>query len=457
MRSIAEILEDFKQMSSSLKVEMDRFIAPFASILPDARYRRTLYQFVPAILAARSPQPARAAAYAPDPPTNTWALAKRFFSLLNTPVFSHQDWLKVLYADAREVVEAMEENSYVLIALDTVNFEKPYARKMEGISKIRKSTPPGTLPYRAPRITRGYPAIFGLVLNAPYPAIAYQRLFSYTTPDFISQPMEWISAFQTIRQQLPDKRICVVADAEADDQKLWREAKGCKLEFIFRATKVRNIQVWNPRLHRWEDEELQSLAQVMAGRFTFKVEFNHAGKKIPARVSLDWFRFRLPKGGDNYWAVVAETRVKKEDIPDDAWLPPRLLVLVTNRSVRGKKAAKRIYNDWCQRGRIEPFYRFMQEEGVNVEAILVRKLERIRRMLLLVLIGALFVLRLESLWPEVVIQWLRRVASSTGGTKLDREGPYLLLAGVQRILATLSLFQWMTKVPPPLFALPGPT
>ncbi|HDN79974.1 MAG TPA: hypothetical protein ENG33_05870, partial [Chloroflexi bacterium] len=78
MRSIAEILEDFKQMSSSLKVEMDRFIAPFASILPDARYRRTLYQFVPAILAARSPQPARAAAYAPDPPTNTWALAKRF-------------------------------------------------------------------------------------------------------------------------------------------------------------------------------------------------------------------------------------------------------------------------------------------------------------------------------------------------------------------------------------------
>ena len=54
MKSIAEILEDFKQMSSSLKAALDKFIAPFASILPDARYRKTLHQFVPAILAARS-------------------------------------------------------------------------------------------------------------------------------------------------------------------------------------------------------------------------------------------------------------------------------------------------------------------------------------------------------------------------------------------------------------------
>ena len=195
----------------------------------------------------------------------------------------------------------------------------------------------------------------------------------------------------------------------------------------------------------------------MAGRYTFRVEFNHAGREIPARVTLDWFRFRLPDDGRSHWAVVAETAVMKEDVPEDAWLPPRHLVLVTNRPVRGKRAAQRIYEDWCQRGRIEPFYRFIQEDGVEVEEFLVRRLERIRRMVLLALMGALFILRLESLWPEVMIKWIRRLASSTGGTELDRGGPYLLLEGVRRVLGTFSPLQWMAKVPPPIPALPGPT
>jgi len=51
--------------------------------------------------------------------------------------------------------------------------------------------------------------------------------------------------------------VCVVAD----DRKLWQEAQACQLEFIFRATSQRNIQVWNTHRRRWEAERLQSLAQ----------------------------------------------------------------------------------------------------------------------------------------------------------------------------------------------------
>lgn len=106
-------------------------------------------------------------------------------------------------------------------------------------------------------------------------------------------------------------------------------------------------------------------------------------------MTLDWFRFRLPdEGKDIYWTVVAETRVE-EEIPHDAWLPPHHLVLVTDRPVRGKKAAQRVYEDWCRRGRLESFYRFLQEDGVEVEKVLVRRQERIRRTVLLVLMGAL--------------------------------------------------------------------
>jgi len=38
----------------------------------------------------------------------------------------------VFYTDARQMAEAMGEDSWVLVALDTVNLEKPYARRMEG-------------------------------------------------------------------------------------------------------------------------------------------------------------------------------------------------------------------------------------------------------------------------------------------------------------------------------------
>jgi len=249
---------------------------------------------VPGFLAARSPQPARAAAYAPDRPANDQALAKRFYSLLRTDAFSHQIWLEALYADARQVVAEMGAQRQVLVALDPVYLEKPYARKQEGLSTVLKNRPLGSLPEPMPRKTRGYPALFALVLNASQPALVYHRLFSYVTRDFVSQPQEWMSAFQAIRRALPGRRVCIVADAEGDDQKLWWAADDEGLEFIFRAASKRNIEVWNPRTRRWEKEQLQSLARVMAGREQFKTQFQHAGKAIPARVSFDWFRFRLP-------------------------------------------------------------------------------------------------------------------------------------------------------------------
>jgi len=64
--------------------------------------------------------------------------------------------------------------------------------------------------------------------------------------------------------------------------------------------------------------------------------------------------------------------------------------------VRGR-VAKQVYADWCSKGCIEPFDRFLQEEGVQVEEFLVRKLECMRRLVLLIVLGALFVLRLGSL------------------------------------------------------------
>ena len=461
MLSIPEALERFKRLTTALRKELDAFLSAFSAVLPDARHRQALHLLVPAMLAARSPHPVTAAAHAPDPTANPWALAKRFLTLLHTPRFSHQRWLQVFYTHSAAQVATLPARQRLIVALDPMNLEKPYARKLEGICKVYKETPPGTpLPQKPrrlgqgrlrpkARITWGYPAIFALALNTPQPALLYHRLFSYKTADFRSQPWEWMEGMRQLRTLAGPRRVCLVADAEADDQKLWHAAAENHLELIARATKERIIEVWKPRQHAWETAKLQAHAARLSGRGKRSSVFTHAGRTIPVQVTLDWFPFRLPDRSWEGWAVVARTSPQQEP-PRDFWLPPLEMVLITQRPVRCLRQAWGVYRDWAQRGRIEPFYRFLQEDGLDVEAILLRRLEPFRRMVLVVLLAAFFVLQLAGWWSPLLIQWIRSIASAVVGTAMDRRGPYLLLHGIQCLLSTVALLEEVRIRPPPL-------
>lgn len=462
MTNIAEALEKFKQLTDALRKQIHQFLEPFAAVLPDQRHRATLRLLVPSMLAGRSPQLSKAAAHAPDQPASPWALTKRFYTLLHTEQFSHQAWLAVLYSQAQQQVNALPQNGRLLVATDPMNLEKAYARKTEGICQVLKKTPPGQAPQQKRqrksrgRITWGYPSMFTLALNTPQPALLHQRLFSYVTDDFISQPWEWIETMRHLRQLLPQRKVCMIADSEADDQKLWLEAQQNQLEFVVRATKKRNVAVWNRRKRRWQVQDLLSRAKGCPGRGRLVKAFTHAGRSVPIRVTLDWFRFRLPDGSWEGWAVVAQTEVIGPERPQDMWLPPRYIVLVTNRPVRKIKQAQQVYRDWSQRGQIELFYRFLQEDALDLEKILLHKLEQFRRMLLVVVMAAFFVLELEQVWSPVLLQWIRSLVSSVVGTAMDRRGHYLLLRGLQQVLAGQALLEHIRIRPPPIGYLPPP-
>lgn len=467
MLSIPEALQRLKCLTAALRAQLDAFLAPFAAALPDVRYRRSLRLLVEAVLAAGSLHPITAAAYVSHPSASPWAVGKRFLRLLHTPRFSHHRWLEVFYALAASEVAALPLGQRLIVALDPMNLEKPYARKMEGLCRVHKETPPGSLlPKEArrkgkgrlrprARITWGYPTIFALALNSRYPVLLHHRLFSYQSRDFQSQPWEWIEGMHRVRRIAGRRRVCLVADAEADDQKLWQEAATNRLELIARATKERLIEVYLPRRRAWKSAKLQALAERLRGRATCAALFTHAGRTIPVRVTLNWFRFRLPDRSWEGWAVVART-CPQENPPQDFWLPPPLLVLITQRPVRSLRHAWSVYRDWAQRGRIEPFYRFLQEDGLDVEAILLRCLEPFRRMLLIALMAAIFLFQLPGSWSPAVIRWIRRLASAVVGTAMDRQGPYLLLRGLQRLLAAVALLETVCIRPPPLRYLPAP-
>jgi hypothetical protein len=285
-------------------------------------------------------------------------------------------------------------------------------------------------------LTKGYPALLAYIVNLPQPAIPYARLFSYTTPDFLSENREIVRAMRTIRIVIPKRVVCLVTDSVLDDQKMFAWADLYHLEFITRATSERWIEVYNERLDRWEREKLMEMVSTLPGRLQFKTGFIHEGKLTIAQVTLDWFQMRIPGTAQDLWVIVAET----DHFPDP-------LVLITNRPVRSGADAHAVYNDWRRRPTIELYYRFIQEDGLDVEKIQLQKLERIRREFILILALSLFVLRLPDVWHPSLILWFRHLGSATAGTDSDWGGPYLLLYGIQRVLSAWSVFLAAFKLP----------
>jgi hypothetical protein len=82
-----------------------------------------------------------------------------------------------------------------------------------------------------------------------------------------------------------------VADSGLDDQKVFVQVERVRAEFIIRACHLeRIVQVYNPRLERWETESLQDLVNTIPHEGSFEAAFNHAGYSWLTTVSLEPIR-----------------------------------------------------------------------------------------------------------------------------------------------------------------------
>jgi hypothetical protein len=236
-------------------------------------------------------------------------------------------------------------------------------------------------------------------------------------------------AVRTMRTVLPEQTLCLVTDSGLDDQKFFAACGRHNVEFITHVSHDRWIEVWNERLHHWEREHLKDLVDTVPGGLSFEVSFTPAGKNHRAHVTLDGFKMRMPETQQILWGVVAQSDYFKDP-----------LVLITNRAIPTILDAQQIYRDWQRRPAIEHLYRFLQEDGLDIEEIQVQTLERQRRTFVLTLFAALFVLRRPGVWSTATIAWLRALGSSLVGTRMDRNGRYALLLGLQSVLSTVATF-----------------
>lgn len=326
---------------------------------------------------------------------------------------------------------------YLLVAVDPVNFEKAYTEKLEAVSTVLKSTPPGAQGQK--RLTSGYPSITATIVNLPEPGITYANRFSYRGEDFISETDEIHRALLHTRRLFPDRRLCFLGDAGLDDQKIFRWASELEADFIIRvAHRERLVEIYNDRLDRWETESLGDLADTVLYGDRWEVPFTHAHRVRHDEVDVGWFALRLPDEPERpLWALVADDVSRK-----------RQLILLTNRPILDAHCARTAYDAWRHRPHIEHTYRFAQERGLEVEDMQVHTLERMRRLFALLLIAALFVYYIANVWPEPAAKWLLDLGGKLH-LKLDANGPYLLLAGIAAVFITVATLSFAARFPFP--------
>jgi hypothetical protein len=242
--------------------------------------------------------------------------------------------LKGLYGLAQRAV-ACYPRPYLMVAIDPVNFEKPYTEALEGVSTVLKSTPPG--PKGAKRLTPGYPAITATIVNLPEPVITYANWFSYRTADFVSENCEIYRALRISRALFPGIPLRFVGDSGLDDQKIFAQVARVDGQFIFRVKhEDRLVEVYNERLQRWEGpEHLNELAASVPWTLRLQVAFHHAHKTRRVTVSLGWLPLRLPDTQQRRWSLVAYD-------PDYR----RQMILLTNVPLTAPEVAEQVYTRW---------------------------------------------------------------------------------------------------------------
>jgi hypothetical protein len=406
--------------------ELNKTIAahvhPLVHLLPDKRLGAVVECIILGILGSQTPVITEMAGANSKGKGETWPIAKRMYRFLYNQRVKTGSVYQGLYEIGQQVVEH-EDPVYLVVAVDPVNFEKPYAKAIEGVSVVHKATPPG-LDGKA-RLAHGYPAITATVVNTRVPVTSYANWFSYQTSDFISQNKEINQAFETTHHLYPQYKLRFVGDSGLDDQKMFVQVENLKQEFVFRVSHTeRIVEVYNQRLDRWETEALQDLVEVVPHQVTFKVLFTHAGQTHLDTVPLGWFMVRIPETIQPLWILVA----------DDLTLN-RQLVLITNVPLTSVLIVQQVYNDWRLRTRIEHGYRFDQEQGLDVEDMRLHALDRMRRLFALVLLAAQIVFVIADQWPPNAVLWLRQLGGKLGLSS-DRDGPYWLLQGIAAVIST---------------------
>lgn len=394
------------------------------AVFPDRRLYRCFVQAVKGIIAARVPIVTRiaAAVIQSRDPKRTFHVAKRYYRWLENPRFDHRDVLKPAYAQTRELFQH-EPGDYTLVLLDFTNLEKPYGYKFEALSTLKASglrTGPRCRRGKVP----GYNQLVGLAVGKEKVGLTFAKTISYRTADFVSLNRDIFRAIRYSHEILAGRKLRFICDRGFDDEKTFAFVTALDEEFVIRLYHNRSLRMQQGT--GWKEQSLEEVVRNIPRPIRFEAWFKKGGRWRKSLVTLGYRQVWLPDHEQPYWLVVSEVYGIGQQ-----W------VLLTNVPITSAEQAKEIWYNYRRRWTVESTFRFLQREGLRWEDFKVLGLEPIRRLINVVLIAALFLLNNHLFVDENARQILLTLGGKQG-LKSEKDGPYLVLRGWQKLLACIN-------------------
>lgn len=179
------------------------------------------------MLAARSARVSEMVATLPSFLTRPFHQAKALYRFLSNPRVGWEGLLQRVCEESAASLEGEE----VLVLLDLSPVSKPYARAMEGISRVGKGR------------RRGYELLTALGMDSEGRlALGYAHLVAYREKGFASLPREVAKAIGAARERLGGgRRLVYVADRGFDDRKVFEQVLGLGEAFVIRVHRDRKL------------------------------------------------------------------------------------------------------------------------------------------------------------------------------------------------------------------------
>jgi hypothetical protein len=260
--------------------------------------------------------------------------------------------------------ERVKEKS--LLILDTSDLKKKYAEKMEYLARVRDGSEGG-------EIVEGYwtHQVIACEVDSNEITPMYYSLYSQKSPDFDSENVEIIKAFNQVGKAVQNKGIWVI-DRGGDRDALYESLLRNKRNFIIRQVGLRNLV--------YEGKPSRSLWLAYACRLPFENSIVRMieGKEVQFHIRYGFMPVHLPEFKNPLTMVVVKG------------FSGQPMILLTSILINSPKDLWFIISAYMKRWSIEETIRFIKQT-YDLENIRVLKYARLQNMMALLLAVFYFV------------------------------------------------------------------
>lgn len=252
-----------------------------------------------------------------------------------------------------------------LLVLDPTDLSKPYARKMQYLTRVRDGS--------KGELSDGYWCLEILAARRSSAELIplFQELYSQDAPDFVSENHQILQAIETVSEAVEGRGIWVI-DRGGDRRKILKPLLSNGQQFIVRQRGDRHL------IYRRSKKLVSEIAESCRCRYReVVVRQDGASEKI----------YHLRMGATTVHFAGSHRDLSLVVVKGFGQKP--LLLLTTLKVKRSRKSLWRVVEGYLARWRVEETIRFIKQ-SYHLEDIRLLRYQRLRNMVSLVLAAAYF-------------------------------------------------------------------